>query len=109
MLALAQAGDYAEALQLAGRYPQLVDGMHRAAMTVIYALTDDLPNAQYQWALADTKEPIVEHARAAIAIRTNRPLDAKKALAAAKRKLYGEMHWIAADPLLAPLIAGTKG
>ena len=103
MLALAQAADYSEALQLAGRYPKLLDGMHRAAMTIIYALMGDLRNAQTQFALAATKEPIVEHARAAIAVRTNRPLDAKQALAAAKRKLYGEMHWIAADPLLARL------
>ncbi|MFT3692908.1 MAG: TIGR02996 domain-containing protein [Kofleriaceae bacterium] len=108
MLVLAQLGDHESAFHLAGTHPQLVDGMHRAVMAICLALQGDLVKAERQLALCDTKEPVAEHARAALAIRDGKVEEAKKQIAAAKRKRYGEMHWLAADPLLAPLLAKKK-
>ena len=105
LLTLAQAGRHADALAAAKRYAALVTPDHQPVLAIAHLALGKRVAAERALAAATTKLPVLHHARAVLALPDQRAALAH--LRALRKAAYPEWHWIATDPLLAPL-HGTK-
>jgi hypothetical protein len=71
--------------------------------------TGDRKAAQAAWrATKDSSHPVVHHARATLDVAMGKLVEARAAVSRAKKARYNELHWLAVDPLLAPLRAPKR-